>query len=304
MEGVDLNLDNYSLDDLLSLFSLPVNFSAPDLRQARRVVASSHPDRSRLPGAYFNFFNRAYGLLEQVYRAQASREDAAIRESRGPRPEELEYEAERDEALASTLAQYSEKPGFNRVFNDLFEKHGTVTHKADGGHGVWLTAGSEPIERAGSREEIFSKCKSDARALVRVDNIEAAGLGGSLSHSDLVADNDGSFGSSTSSTLPFQDLRQAHEMSVIPVTEEADFGARKKYSDVGQLKADREVMDRVTSMPSIEQSRRLLEEREAGEREAGAHRAYKLAQQHDRARDANAQMLAGLLRLTGPGTGR
>ena len=79
MEGVDLNLDNYSLDDLLSLFSLDAAFSSEDLRAARRVVARVHPDKSRLPSRYFTFFDKAYKLLEQVHRTQVSRADPAAR---------------------------------------------------------------------------------------------------------------------------------------------------------------------------------------------------------------------------------
>ena len=299
MENVDLNLDNYSLDDLLSLFSLPIHFDAAQLRQARRVVASSHPDRSHLPGQYFSFFQRAYNLLEEVHRAQAAREHAAIREARGPRPEELEYASERDEGLAAALSKHSKSSGFNRTFNELFEKHGHVTHEADGGHGSWFSEDAPPARHEGTRDEMFARHKRDARALVSSESIAAAGSLGGLAHSDLVGAPDGSFGSSTSSSLPYQDLREAHEISVLPVSEEEDFDRRRQYAGVGQLKSERERMDSQMSIPDMASSRQRLAEREAEERTAGAHRAYTLAQQHDRARDANAQMIAGMLRLTG-----
>tara|TARA_B100002051_G_scaffold9161_1_gene7825 strand:- start:10320 stop:11225 length:906 start_codon:yes stop_codon:yes gene_type:complete len=298
MESVDLNLDNYSLDDLLSLFSLRVDFSGHDLRQARRIVVRSHPDKSGLSPDYFRFFNNAYHLLEEVYRAQASREHAAERERAGPRPEEIEYGFDRDEGVAKTLSKYTETPGFNKTFNELFEKHAGFAHDRGDGHGEWFKSSKAPAH-AGSREEVFAASKREARALACRNDIVAAGIGGGLAHSELVQGADDSFGCSTSSSLPYQDLRQAHEQSVIPVTEEDDFHSRQKYAGVGQLKAEREHMDRSVVIPSQADARRMLDEEESQERCAGAHRAFALAKQHDQARTASQDMLAGMLRLTG-----
>ena len=302
MEHVDLNLENYSLDDLLGLFSLRVDFSAEDLRQARRVVVRSHPDKSGLAPDYFRFFDKAYNLLEEVYRAQASREHAAEREKRGPKLDEVEYSSERDEGVAKTLSGYTDTPAFNKTFNALFEKH-AGGHQSSEGHGEWFKQSGEVRDddsrEAGSREAVFAARKRDARALVRACDIVSAPVGaGTLCHSELVESNVDHFGSSTSGNLPYQDLRQAHEQSVIPVTEEDDFHARNAYSGVGQLKAERESMDRSLVMPSQDEARRMLLQRESDERAAGAHRAFTLAMQHDRARAASDNMLAGMMRLT------
>jgi hypothetical protein len=300
MEGVDLNLDNYSLDDLLSLFSLTPQFTTHDLRQARRVVARVHPDKSNLPSHYFTFFDRAYKLLEQVHRTQISRADAAAREARGPRPEEVDYEAERDEAMASTLSKYTKSPGFNKVFNELFEKHASTQYEQSDGHGDWLQATAEAPDRNGTREEVFARCKREARDLVAMPEIMAANEGGGAGtwHSDLVSQDSGSYGSSTSSTLPYQDLRQAHEVSVIPVSEELDFDRRKQYTGVGALKAERESMDRAVVVPSMEDSRHILARQDADERSAGMNRAFTLAKQQEQGERASAEMLSGMLRLT------
>lgn len=300
METVDLNLDNYSLDDLLSLFSLRPDFCTADLRNARRVVVRAHPDKSNLPGCYFTFFDKAYKLLEQVHRSQVSRADAAAREARGPRLEEVTYEVERDEGVAMTLNKYTETAGFNKVFNELFEKHASAQYEQSDGHGDWLSASASEPERAGTREEIFARCKQEARDLVAMPTLEAAnaGMGGASWHSELVGPTDGQYGSSTSGSLPYQDLRQAHEVSVIPVSEELDFDRRKQYSGVGALKAERESMDRSTILPSMEDSKGLLARREADERAAGMSRAFSLAQQQEQGQRASAQMLSGMLRLT------
>ena len=45
--GIDLNLDNYELQDLSNLFKLDYNFSHEDLKQAKKFVmkTSNVPDK-------------------------------------------------------------------------------------------------------------------------------------------------------------------------------------------------------------------------------------------------------------------
>ena len=55
-ETIDLNIDNYALADLLSLFKLDYNFNTDDLKQAKKIVLMTHPDKSKLDKQYFLFF--------------------------------------------------------------------------------------------------------------------------------------------------------------------------------------------------------------------------------------------------------
>ena len=63
MEEIDLNLENYELDDILNLFSLQSNYNADDLKKAKRVVLKMHPDKSGLDKKYFLFFKKHLMLL-------------------------------------------------------------------------------------------------------------------------------------------------------------------------------------------------------------------------------------------------
>ena len=54
-EGIDLNLDNYELQDLLDLFKLDYNFSLEDLKQAKKMVLKTHPDKCNLQNISFSF---------------------------------------------------------------------------------------------------------------------------------------------------------------------------------------------------------------------------------------------------------
>jgi len=67
MESLDLNIDNYNLPDILSLFNVPTLFNAEDLKRAKLAVLKTHPDKSQLPKEYFIFFTKAYRILHQIY---------------------------------------------------------------------------------------------------------------------------------------------------------------------------------------------------------------------------------------------
>ena len=53
---VDLNLENYTLNDLLKLFNISFNFREKELKEAKKIVLRMHPDKSKLDKKYFLFF--------------------------------------------------------------------------------------------------------------------------------------------------------------------------------------------------------------------------------------------------------
>ena len=64
---LNLDIDSYSLDDILSLFKLGSDFNEQGLRQARKTVLGTHPDKSGLDKEYFLFFTKAYKILHSVH---------------------------------------------------------------------------------------------------------------------------------------------------------------------------------------------------------------------------------------------
>ena len=55
MESVDLNIDNYDLRDLIGLFQIPFHFTETHLKEAKKTVLKTHPDKSRLDKKFFLF---------------------------------------------------------------------------------------------------------------------------------------------------------------------------------------------------------------------------------------------------------
>jgi hypothetical protein len=87
MESLDLNIDNYNLPDILSLFNLPTLFNEDDLKRAKLAVLKTHPDKSQLPKEYFLFFTKAYRIVHQIYtiRHPATNEHYTQRVEKTPR---------------------------------------------------------------------------------------------------------------------------------------------------------------------------------------------------------------------------
>lgn len=56
MDKLDLNIHNYELNDLLNLFKLPFHFEESHLKEAKKMVLKTHPDKSGLDKEYFLFF--------------------------------------------------------------------------------------------------------------------------------------------------------------------------------------------------------------------------------------------------------
>ena len=156
---MDLNLDHYSLEDLLKLFKLPEQFTEADLKEARKRVVAVHPDKSGLDKEYFLFFHKAYSLLTSVHsfkrKAQANMYETQSFETI------LESMEETDKRLLAE--RFSANTSFLKEFNTLFE---TLYMKEEDGYGDWLQS-NEDLDQS------FEERKKQSRAMI-ISTIDAA----------------------------------------------------------------------------------------------------------------------------------
>ena len=110
-ENLDLNIQNYNLNDLLNLFKLNTNFTEEDLKNAKKIVLKTHPDKSNLDKKYFLFFSSAYKILFQLYNFKNRIES-----------KNTEYYVEEDENNKLLIEKVLKKDNFNEWFNKEFEK--------------------------------------------------------------------------------------------------------------------------------------------------------------------------------------
>jgi len=133
---MDLNLDHYSLKDILKLFNLPENFTLEQLKQARKKVVSVHPDKSGLDPSYFLFFYNAYTLLETIHKFN----QRTLQNMSKPVSFEDIMAGMEDSDKKIIADRFTKNPAFNKEFNALFE---TLYIRDDEGHGDWLKSDAD-----------------------------------------------------------------------------------------------------------------------------------------------------------------
>ena len=278
MENIDLNIDSYSLDDILNLFHLTHSFNKSDLKQAKAQVLKTHPDKSKLDKKYFLFFTKAYKILFKIYE---------FRNQSDARPTSYvstTYVVDKDESKEKELESIKKKENFNEWFNDLFEKTQLSDLNSSTGYGDWLKSDDDCYQHKAKNvsemnKEIENK-KKNIRELIPFQDIADMNGNGGFS----ILEDENGFQSDVFSSLQYEDLRKAHSESVIPVTHE-DYINKPKFKNVNDMQNFRSQQD--TNPLSLEQSRKYLEQKETNETEMSTKRAFQLAKEYETSKEKN-----------------
>ena len=59
----------------MNLFKLKNDFTGEDLKNAKKIVLQTHPDKSKLDKKYFLFFSSAYKIVFQIYNFKSRVDD-------------------------------------------------------------------------------------------------------------------------------------------------------------------------------------------------------------------------------------
>ena len=285
---IDLNIENYDLNDLLQLFKIDFDFVAEDLKRVKKNVMQTHPDKSGLDKKYFLFFSAAYKIIYSIheFRHKSSRQ-----------PQSTEYTVEKDEEKELLLKKMQNQPNFNKVFNELFEKHRVKDDENENGYGEWLKSEDNMDHRTTTMAQMnatFEQKKREVRDLVPFQEIEEAGT--SANHFDLTRDKPTYYSSSLFSTLQYEDLKKAHVESVVPVTQE-DYLSRPKFKNVLEMQEHPDYKD--TNPLSLSQANEYLQQKQSYQNKNDVQRAYKLAKQDEITRKANQGWMSGFKQIAG-----
>lgn len=280
MENIDLNIDNYGLIELLNLFRLDYEFGKKELKQAKKIVWEVHPDKSKLPKEYFIFFLSAFKIIYSIYefRNQSNRSRSTT------------YEIEKDEEKEILLKEISKSNNFNKIFNELFEKHYIKEEEVEEGYGDWLkTDENESIELSNTKDmhNEFEKQKHKIRSLVIKNNVEDIY---NYNYKNLTGDKPESYSSEIFSTLNYEDIRKAHTETIVPVSEE-DYKNKKKFNNTNDLQNYRDIQD--IKPLSESQSLEYLNNKTKLEDEKSVKRAYRLAKQDENNKKINDAWMRG-----------
>jgi len=268
--NIDLDLDNYCLNDVLSLFDLPSDFTRPQLKNARSIALRLHPDKCHLDSKYYIFFSKAYNLLVEVLQFRERKAGGGSKNERGG--------LEMDQGKIIMLDRLTNTKDFSRKFNQLFEELGLSEKRT--GHGEWISGESDVdfsvMERKRAEDEI-AKRKANLRSLVPFDRISTISSSGSNGF-NLGGHRDSDHYSCDDpfAKLKFEDLRVAHTETVIPVTEE-DLNIGRMNTSVDMLQRERGTQD--IKPLSQKESKTYLGAQQRNETSLATARAYELAKQ-------------------------
>ena len=293
MEGLDLNIHNYDLNDLINLFHVPFHFKEEHLKEAKKIVLKTHPDKSGLDKEYFLFFSQAYKYLLKIHQLRQSSTTTNTDYDK----DEL-WSKEHSVLIDGKIKTMSQED-YTDWFNSTFEKMRLKDDSEETGYGDWLKSDddlvSETVTTTNQMNEYIQNKKKELRALVVHNDFQDmnASNGGQF---DLVREIPGSYGSSMFDKLQFEDVRKAHCESVIPVTEE-DFHNRKKYTNIDELNRER-TQDMVQNSDKWMSSHEsMLKNANSQDEDINIQRAYKLMNQDEMIRENHEKFWSDLKRI-------
>lgn len=301
-DKLDLNIDNYSREDLFKLFGLNnMTLSEDIMKQCKKTVLKTHPDKSRLDKIYFIFFSNAYAKLLGIYQFQ-NKINTKQNIDTAEYLEDEYFESENINILDKFFEkqkQNKDPKNFNEWFNSQFDKH-KLEDSHETGYGDWLKSNEDVVIMPNvSKSDMaaeMEKRKKQVQSLITYNGVSetsSSTFGGSTLMS---YDNNFTAGSLFSDEgMTYTDLRQAYAESVIPVTED-DYNKVKKFRNIGEYKRHRESVD-TTPLEKEEAMRQLYLQNKQKDEESAAL-AFYYAQQSEKAKESQQSFWSGLKQLT------
>ena len=296
---LDLNIDNYSREELYKLFGLKPSIMLTEdlMKECKKTVLKTHPDKSRLDEKYFVFFSTAYKKLLGIYEFQNKTREKKVADKNEY------YDSNNGEVLDKMFEMNKDlknPKNFNNWFNQQFEKH-RLEDPVETGYGNWLksdedidfTSSNITKDKMASEIEKRKKQVQSLTTYTGVNDPYASTFGGS----SLMA-YDSNFTSGTlfsSDGMGYTDLRQAYVESVIPVTEE-DYNKTMKFKSVDEYKRHRE-SNMATPLSKEEAMRQLYNQNKEKDEESAAL-AFYYAQQSEKAKKNENNFWTGLKQVT------
>jgi hypothetical protein len=301
MEEIDLNIDNYELQDILNLFNINYDFGEKEMRIAKKIVLQSHPDKSKLDKKYFLFFTKAYKYLYFIYdfrKKKFENEENSNQSYENIIDENNDYEniitEEERKKNFEVLANNNEiKKNFNSWFNKMFDEHKLESDYEKKGYGDWMKDDNnfkqfDNCNNVSKMNESINKLKNDNYSIIkREDFQENLSISRYNNGSDLLNDKLEDYSSGELfSKFGYNDLRKAHEESLIPVSESIK---RQEFNSVGDYEIFRSQQEKNNTFYSLEQSKELLNNNKKNLEKIDNERVFRLAKQDEEVEKLNNQ---------------
>lgn len=271
---VDLDINNYGYAELLTLFKLNLDYSEEELKDAKKIVLKMHPDKSKLPSEYFLFFSKAFRTIVQIHEFKNKSDKKMDATNLKEYKEMIKIVPKKGDENSKALKKFVEENDmtdptkFNKWFNSQFEK--IQSSLEDDGYEEWFKNNQKGDDEGNvekkSKEEIskeFARKKAGLKSVIKYEGVQemyANALGASTLYG---SSSDERYNSGLFDRMSYQDLKQSHIETVIPVNED-DFESIPKFRTVDEYQRHRD-SDKGKLKP--------LSEKEAAEQIANKERA-------------------------------
>lgn len=296
-ENLDLNIGNYSREELFKLFGVSnISLTESVMKECKKLVLKTHPDKCRLDEKYFIFFSQAYNKLKTIYEFQNK---IQIKKTADTNEYFDSNQADILNNVFEAKKDLKDPKNFNSWFNAQFDKH-KLEDPNETGYGGWLKSDDDivftgNVSKANMNAEMEKRKKvvQTLTAYKGVSESSSSTFGGT---SLMAYDSNFSSGSLFSNEgMGFTDLRQAYVESVIPVTEE-DYHKSQKFKTVEEYKRHRD-NDVSKPLSKEEAMRKLFNENKEKDEESIAL-AFYYAQQSEKAKKNQDNFWSGLKQVT------
>jgi hypothetical protein len=293
---MDLDITNYDYDDILKLFKLSNQFTIEDLKKAKKQVLSSHPDKSGLDKSYFLFFSSAYKILFNIYNFREKHSSTTNLNNYNEN-----YNAHKDEFNALLIQKVTSNKSsaqFNTWFNEQFENFKITNDYDANGYGDWLTSKDE------NNNEEIAKCKDmnslhkiieEKKQIARTQNLvikKDVCEFNNTNYCDLTNSKPEDYSSGLFSKFQYEDLKKAHNESLIPVTNE---DITNNYSSLEDIRTKR--ASQLLAPLKHDEAKSYLNKSKEDENNISASRAYSLFKQDELNKQKNDKFWSNLKRL-------
>lgn len=252
MEPVhNLDINTYSLDDLLNLFELDYNLSTNDMLQAKRKVLMMHPDKSNLPSKYFIFYKKAYEIVLDLHRSKNKITEGAINPMQPKYTTDIQYNnlgsnnsgitQTNETDLRSKVGKMVQTGDFSKVFNSVYEEN--MAKKINKDRNTWFQQETPDMysgknittsNMAAAIEE--AKRKQQAVSVYRgVKPLKYSGGNSIYDEDEDELDTQGNYiECDVFSKFKFEDIRKVHRDQTVMAVSESDYDKVEKYASVEQ----------------------------------------------------------------------
>jgi len=326
---MDLDITNYDYDDILKLFAIGKHFNEEDLKSAKKRVLASHPDKSGLDKSYFLFFSSAYKILFNIYNFREKHSSLTnlnnYNENYEADKDEVNEELihkimttkstqefnkwfneqfdtmkiandyEENEELIHKIMTTKSTQEFNKWFNEQFDTMKIANDYEENGYGDWLNSSNNEETVKCTDINSIHKIMEEKKKVLRSNNLikkKDISEFNNTNYCELTNSKPEDYSSGLFSKFQYEDLKKAHEESIIPVTNEDNIS---NYTSLDDIKFKR-TQQSIVPMKNDEANKYLNKTKE-DENDISCMRAYNLYKQDEINKKNNDKFWSNLKQL-------